>query len=108
MKKIFDWDEDILENEEDAIARVIESFSCPGGLDDAELHYAVYGIEDYADGSAEVVFERGGKLFAVYGSHCSCYGLEDQWEPHETDWETLAMRSDELGAYAKFMISSKN
>jgi len=31
-----------------------------------------------------VLFKRGGKLYDVNGSHCSCFGLEDQWLPEET------------------------
>ena len=26
------------------------------------------------------------------GSHCSCYGLEGQWEPEETDLEAIRHR----------------
>lgn len=58
--------------------------------DDA-IRFAVYGYEDYS-GSALVVFERDGKLYEVNGSHCSCDGLEGQWEPEETTWAALAMR----------------
>lgn len=30
-----------------------------------------------------------GKLFENHGSHCSCYGFEDQWTPEETTLEYL-------------------
>ena len=35
------------------------------------------------DGTAEVYFfdTRDGKFYEVHGGHCSCYGLEGQWEP---------------------------
>ncbi len=49
---------------------------------DVHFLYASYDCEDY-DGSAGVIFLRGGRLFLVTGSHCSCYGLEDQWDPTE-------------------------
>ena len=52
---------------------------------------ASYDNEDY-EGAAYVLFERGGKLWEVNGSHCSCYGLEGQWDPEETSWEFLANR----------------
>jgi len=39
---------------------------------------AEYELEGY-EGSAHVVFVRGGKLYKVNGSHCSCNGLEGQW-----------------------------
>lgn len=49
-----------------------------------EYIYARYLYESY-DGSADVIFYRDGKWFYNGGSHCSCYGLEDQWEPEEVD-----------------------
>ncbi len=30
-----------------------------------------------------------GSLFYIYGSHCSCMGLEGQWEPEPTTKEAL-------------------
>ena len=69
----------------------------------AEVLLASYTYEDYS-GSAFVLFRRGGKLYEVNGSHCSCYGLEDrsysgewgqtQWEPEETSKEALEKRLD--------------
>lgn len=44
---------------------------------------------DVCDGSALVIFRDGsaanGLWKTVYGSHCSCFGLEDQWKPEEFD-----------------------
>ena len=48
--------------------------------------------QEFYEGTAFVVFTSGGMLYEVHGSHCSCYGLEDQWEPEETTIEALAMR----------------
>lgn len=58
---------------------------------DSQILFASYADGGY-DGDATVVFERDGKLFEVNGSHCSCYGLEDQWIPEETSWEAMALR----------------
>jgi len=44
--------------------------------------FASYGDENYS-GSAFVLFEKDGQLFEVNGGHCSCYGLEGQWEPEK-------------------------
>lgn len=52
---------------------------------------ATYTYENYM-GDAFVLFEKDGKLYEVNGSHCSCYGLEDQWEPEEVDLEELRNR----------------
>lgn len=43
-------------------------------------------------GKAFVLFARDGKLWEVNGGHCSCNGLEDQWEPEETSPEALRLR----------------
>lgn len=56
-----------------------------------ELILAVYGGGSY-DGCAFVLYQQHGKLFEVNGAHCSCYGLEEQWEPEETTWEALETR----------------
>lgn len=68
-------------------------------LDGATILLASYGTPDYA-GYAFVLFERGGKLYEVDGSHCSCHGLEEQWEPEETTVAELRHRRDKgkLGA----------
>lgn len=75
------------------------------GIDDAALEgvtvlLASYTYEDYS-GDAFVLFERGGNLYEVNGSHCSCYGLSEsslsdytttQWQPEETTVEALRHR----------------
>ena len=61
--------------------------------DNAGVHilFGYYSYEDYS-GYAYVLFEQDGKLYEVNGGHCSCNGLEDQWEPEETDLNVLAKR----------------
>ena len=53
--------------------------------------FAYYSYEDYT-GRAFVLFTKEDKLYEVHGSHCSCYGLEGQWEPEETSVELLTHR----------------
>lgn len=53
--------------------------------------FASYGCANYS-GDAWVLFEREGKLFEVNGGHCSCYGLEGQWEPEEVSLKALEKR----------------
>ena len=55
------------------------------GVDIVAAHY---DIGDY-EGEAWVVFIKDGKWYEVHGSHCSCYGLEDQWDPEETFPEVM-------------------
>lgn len=60
------------------------------GISDFEgvVIYASYECEGY-EGSAEVMFINRGKIYTVSGGHCSCYGLEGQWQPEEMPVETL-------------------
>jgi hypothetical protein len=60
-------------------------------LEGVRILMAEYTYEDYS-GQAYVLFEKDGKLYEVNGSHCSCYGLEKQWQPEETDKVALIHR----------------
>jgi hypothetical protein len=53
--------------------------------------FASYGYQDYS-GDAWVLFEKDGQLYEVNGGHCSCYGLEGQWEPETVTLEALEHR----------------
>lgn len=68
-----------------------DDFELTTELDGATVLLASYGTPSY-EGYAFVLFEKDGKLFEVNGSHCSCYGLEGQWEPEETTKEALMAR----------------
>ena len=59
-------------------------------LDDLDVLFAIYDQDGY-DASAFVLFRNpvDGKLYEVYGSHCSCFGLEGQWDPEETTKEAV-------------------
>lgn len=58
---------------------------------DINILFASYGQDNYS-GAAFVLFEQGGKLYEVNAWHCSCYGLEGQWTPEETNIEALKHR----------------
>jgi hypothetical protein len=53
-----------------------------------QVLYASYETVDY-DGSSIVILRKGRKLFANYASHCSCFGLEGQWDPELTSYQEL-------------------
>jgi hypothetical protein len=63
--------------------------------DNVEIIIATYTYEDYS-GSAYVLYHdtNDGKLYEVFGSHCSCYGLEGQWAPEEANIDALLMRKN--------------
>ena len=62
--------------------------------------FAYYECPPY-EGYAFVLFKQDGKLYTVTGSHCSCFGLEYQWEPVETTVKTLRMMFEKgtIGQY---------
>lgn len=75
---------------------IIDAYRAPeDALKDATVYLAWYEYRDYS-GYSWVVFEKDGILYEVNGSHCSCYGLEGQWEPEVTTWAAIAWR----GSYA--------
>lgn len=64
-------------------ADVFDEFRVPEKEQEGvKILYAIYTDEDYS-GSASVIFVRNGKFWFVTGGHCSCHGLEDQWDPEE-------------------------
>jgi hypothetical protein len=58
---------------------------------DCHILFAHYDDGGYS-GIAFVLFEKKNKLYEVYGSHCSCYGLEGQWMPEITNTVELKAR----------------
>lgn len=68
-------------------------------IEGIEVLLASYSNEMY-DGDAFVLFRKDGKLYEVNAGHCSCYGLENQWEPEETTIDALVHRINE-GALGK-------
>jgi hypothetical protein len=65
---------------------------------DVAIVVAAYEYEDYS-GAAFVVFLQGNRLWEVTGSHCSCYGLEGQWNPEEASLRELTRRPSFLGGW---------
>lgn len=55
---------------------------------DGVVVHAQYDYMDY-DGSAIVIYMYEGMFHYVSGGHCSCYGLEDQWEPEAMTAQAL-------------------
>lgn len=77
----------------DTEAEMIHDFRISkGDLDGVEVLLAIYTGGGY-DGSAYVIFKKDNKYYTVSGSHCSCNGLEYQWEPVETTLEALKLIS---------------
>lgn len=74
------------------IADIKEQFrSDCDNIKDNEVLFASYGSGGW-DGDAIVLIKRNGKLYTSEGGHCSCCGLEDQWELIETTKDILKKR----------------
>lgn len=76
------------------IEDVESSFNLPAGhLKKLKIIVAAY---DYGSGGYEgyafVLFKKDRKFYEVNGSHCSCYGLEDQWAPEQVSVAALKYR----------------
>jgi hypothetical protein len=78
----------LFENIEDVFSNFCVDEENKIGVD---IVFAAYEYEDYS-GSAFVIFMKDGILYEVNGGHCSCNGLEGQWEPEETSLEALMFR----------------
>ena len=105
MNKYFDQfdDREDVARAFEASGHILHTLPYPAPDDfptDEEMVFAAYGGRSY-EGSALVVFSRDGKLYEVNGSHCSCYGLEDQWSPEETSIGALCMRVLDPEEYSK-------
>lgn len=55
--------------------------------------YAYYEYANY-EGDALVAYYKDRKFYVVSGGHCSCYGLEGQWEPTEYTRKTFKAMLD--------------
>ena len=55
---------------------------------------AIAGYDEVGgwDGGAFVLYYHENKLYEVNASHCSCYGLEDQFKPEETSISFLRQK----------------
>ncbi|MGN6347058.1 MAG: hypothetical protein ACTHME_05085 [Candidatus Nitrosocosmicus sp.] len=63
---------------------VVEEFEC-NEKHPEEVIFAIYdsdGSNGY-EADSIVIYRNGEKYFIVEGGHCSCYGLEGQWQPEE-------------------------
>lgn len=82
--------------EEEVREHIASTFQAPTALDGYEVLVAYESVGDWGcDSSSFTLLRRinDGVLFENHGSHCSCYGFENQWEPEETTVESLRSRT---------------
>lgn len=70
--------------------------------DNLIIFYSYYQYEDYSGYGHLVGYDtETDEFFYNSGSHCSCYGLEDQWSPEEYTYEQLV-------AYIKRVVNEND
>ena len=69
-----------------------------------EVLFASYGGGSYK-GDATLIWKRDGKFYECEGSHCSCYGLEGQFEAEETTLDALAAKGKKEGNSSWYFLS---
>jgi hypothetical protein len=76
-------------------------------IKDEEILFASYGSQSW-DGDAIILIKRNGKLYTVEGGHCSCRGLENQWDMIETTKDALKIREFSNEYHPEFIYFLKN
>lgn len=74
----------------------------------SNLIVAYYEYENY-EGDAYVCWRDGDDVYEVHGGHCSCYGLEGQFEPEKVNINTHreALRRTEVSNWW-YSFTSRN
>lgn len=86
---------------------VSSQFSINETDQDKVVLFAAYDVPNY-EGYAMVIYIQNGKFYIVEGSHCSCYGLENEWTPDEMPLEALLRMADSgLGMLNKYNLEFK-
>lgn len=67
---------------------ILDEFEFEGDRSEIEILFASYTYEDY-NGEAFLIIKKENKLYEVNAGHCSCYGLENQFDLEETTIEQL-------------------
>lgn len=100
------WTESELVDFEEVVSEFDEMLSA-----EAVPIFAQYETPPY-EGYAWVIFVEDGKFYEVHGSHCSCNGLEGQFDPEETTAEAIihrlnrAIETDESNYYGMNRIGA--
>ena len=67
---------------------------------------ATYDTGDYSGDAFVLLVKDDGTYYEVNGSHCSCYGLENQWSLEEVNEAALKVRCESKHRYGGFAMAS--
>jgi hypothetical protein len=84
---LYDWENSTKDE-------ILDEFEFEGDRSEIEILFASYTYEDYL-GEAFLIVKKENKLYEVNAEHCSCYGLEEQFELEETSIEQLEFYLEE-------------
>jgi hypothetical protein len=76
----------------------------PDIVDDLEVLIGYESVGDWGCDSSSffLLRDKDGNLFEVHGSHCSCYGFENQFTLEPTTIEALKFRINESYNHSAF------
>ena len=85
------------------IGDVFSNFAVPvGEREFIKICHAVYDTPPYQGDAAVFYYDiRDEKFYENHGSHCSCHGLEDCWDPEEINFSALFLRCEKGGFTGK-------
>jgi hypothetical protein len=85
-------------NEAEVKLHLVNQYTAdPNLLNDLEILIGYESVGDWGCDSSSffLLRDKDGNLFEVHGSHCSCFGFEDQFNLEETTVEALKFRTNE-------------
>jgi hypothetical protein len=76
---------------DDVVIDIVDNYQIEKSIVDTyKIVVAMCEYGDYDGSSYFLLIHRStGKLYEVFGGHCSCYGFEGQFEPEETTVEYI-------------------
>jgi hypothetical protein len=99
---LFTTDDDGKSKDALTAEELFEMFETPDELRDCKVLFAQVDQDGYEE-AAQVVAVRGQQLFSVFGSHCSCYGFEEQWDEEQETLKTLQKEAEKKNASPAFV-----
>jgi hypothetical protein len=92
-------------NEAEVKLHLVNQYTAdPNLLNDLEILIGYESVGDWGCDSSSffLLRDKDGNLFEVHGSHCSCFGFENQFNLEETTVEALKFRINESPYHSVF------
>jgi hypothetical protein len=78
---------------------LLKEFGAPPLAPGMEVLFAVYETGTYEGDAFVLLRDETGQLWSTGGSHCSCHGLEGQWDlAHDSRENLVRLAQDGYGA----------